>query len=127
VLVSSAGSPYKSWSASEARNFATAGWIKSGIVVRATLRVVMQYAWEAIDGWSLAYSDSTGRTLVPTGVLSTNTAHTIIRPAQADAIRQLGLQNAEYLVLGRVTPHEMVMRTVTIRSPMPAMQRWAHR
>jgi hypothetical protein len=129
VLVGSARSPYKSWSASEAvaQNFATAGWIKSGIVVCATLRVVTQYGWETIDGWSLAYCDSKGRTLIPTGLLSTNTAHTITRPAQADAIRQLGLQDAEYLVLGRVPPHELVMRTITIRSPMPAMQRWAHR
>lgn len=109
VLLGSRNSPFKSWSRSAriAAHFATNGGIAVGLILRAEIHIVSRHVWSTPSGWSQAFRDSLGRTLIPTGSFRTPTHHEVTHPREMDALRTLGAEDQEFLLLGRVHPYEI--------------------
>jgi hypothetical protein len=113
VLYGSAGSPFASWSQSPdvARRFATNRERRPGILIRSDLLITSIHVWEGPDGWASGYRDGEGRVLLVTGNYRTALMH----PTQAQAVRTLGTEDQEYLVLGHIYPPEISIEVVMPR------------
>ena len=116
VLHGSRNSPFISWTRSP--RMATwyalnGGRRKRGLVFSATLHLRRRSWWMNPDeSWSVAFHDARGRRLIPTAGFGALTARAASCPEEIAAIRALGSSDQEYLLMGRIEPHEMVLQHV---------------